>query len=165
MRRGFSLVEMLFYIALLTVLLIVVINFVLLMVTSYRNIRATQVIESSAVAAMDRMVGEIRNADSVDTGNSVFNNAAGVVVINTATTTPAKIKFDGSTTTLAVYEDNVYSGPLLSSDARIKSLTFRSISTSTSAAIRIELELESGTSSFYKSKKFYDTAILRGSYE
>ena len=164
-RKGFTLVEMLFYIALLAILLVVVTNSVLLAVTSYRNIRSAEVIESSSIAAMDRMTTEIRDADSVDILNSTFDASPGVITINTATSTPAKIKFDGSTTSLAVYEDNAYSGPLFSRDARVKSLIFRHISTSTSEAVKIELEIESGTGTSYISKKFYDTAILRGSYE
>lgn len=156
--------EMLFYIALLTLLLLVVVNSLILMVTSYRHIKASEVIESSAITAMDRMMVEIRNAKSVDVTNSVFNSSAGVLTLNTSSGSPAQIKFDGSTSTLAVYEDGVYSGPLFSADGRVKSLTFRSISTTTSAAIKIEMEIESGTSTSYNSKKFYDTGILRGSY-
>jgi type II secretory pathway pseudopilin PulG len=161
-KNGFSLLEMLFYIALLVLLLVVVLNSVLLMVTSYRNIKATEVIESSAVTALDTMVKDIQGSKAIDV-TSVLNSNPGVLVINTGTTTPAQIKFDGGTSSLAVYEDGVYSGPLLSKDARIKTLIFRSIGTST-PAVKIELEIESGTSTSYRSKKFYETAILRGSY-
>jgi prepilin-type N-terminal cleavage/methylation domain-containing protein len=165
MKKGFSLVEMLFYLAILSLLLLVVINCVVIIVSSYRNVRAEQTIENSAVAAMDRITEEIRNAVSVDSLNSTLGSSPGILSLNTATTSPAQIKFDGSTSTLAVYEDGSYSGPLFSGEARVKSLIFRSISTTTSSAIRIELEVESGTSTSYVSKKFYDTAILRGSYQ
>ncbi|HZS43286.1 MAG TPA: prepilin-type N-terminal cleavage/methylation domain-containing protein [Candidatus Paceibacterota bacterium] len=165
-HNGFSLVEMLIYIFLLSLLLIVVINSMVIIVSSYRNIKSTEAIESSGLSAMDRMETEIRNAQSVDAINSVFSGSgtSSILTINTSTTTPAKIKFYASSTILAVDEDGIYNGPLISSGVRLKTLIFRSISTSTSAAIKIELEIESGTGPSYKSAKFYDTAILRGSY-
>lgn len=165
-KRGFSLVEMLIYIFLLSLLLIVVVNSMVIIVTSYRNVKSTEVIESSAVTAMDRMETEIRNAKSVDAINSVFNSSgtSSILTLNTSTTTPAKIKFYASGNSLAVDEDGTYSGPLISSNARVKTLAFWSISTSTSAAVRIKLEIESGSGASYKSAIFYDTAVLRGSY-
>ena len=55
-------------------------------------------------------------------------------------------------------------GPLSVSAAVVSSLVFRSISTSTSQAIKIELTVESGASTAYFTKNFYETATLRGSY-
>jgi hypothetical protein len=126
------------------------------------------VIESSAVASVSRMMTEIRNAESVDPSSTFGTNlvgTSGYLRLNTGVATPALVKFyvNGSSS-LAVDEDGVYSGPLTSTDARVKSLIFRSISTANSQAVKIELEIESGSSTNYKSKKFYDTAILRGSY-
>ncbi len=164
--KGFSLIEMLVYVALLSILLLVVINSVILIINSYRNIKTTEVLENAGLTAMDRLEAEIRNAKSIDATNSVFNSSgtSSILTLNTSTTTPAKVKFYATSTTLAVDEDGVYSGPLISSNARLKTLSLWLISTSTSQAVKIELEVESGVGPSYKSAKFYDTAILRGSY-
>lgn len=161
-NEGYSLVEMVIYIALLAILMIVVVHAVLSIITSYRNIKAVRDLESTAILSMDRMTRTIRNGTRIDMANSTFGANPGILTIDTGTTTD---KFYVSGGELQLDENGAYLGRLSLGDTTIKNLIFRLISTSTSEAVKIELEITSGTGSFSQDFKFYDTAIVRGSYQ
>ena len=163
---GYSLVEMIVYLALLTLLTIAIVNATVLMAQSYRNVKAVRSIESSAVSAMDRMEREIRNASNVNGSQTTYNSSPGSLMINTtdASGTAATLRFYLSSNKVMLDRNGASIGPLTSSDSIVSSLIFRSISTSTSAAVKIELTIQSGTTTSYISKNFYDTAIMRGTY-
>lgn len=165
-KRGFSLVEMLIYIFILTIILAVVTNSIYSLSKSYRSIRSADTLESSAMSSLDRIVREIHDATSVDSTLSTLGTSPGVLMLNTtddlgATTT---VKFSVSSQAIRVAEAGVDVGPLTDSSTRVTSLIFRLITTSQSKAVKVEMTIESGTSTSYKTKNFYSTAVLRGSY-
>lgn len=165
-EKGFSLVEMLIYIFILTIILAVVTNSIYSLSKSYRSIRSADTLEASAMSSLDRIVREIHDATSVDTALSTLDTSPGVLMLNTtdeagvATT----IKFLVTSQALRVQEAGVDVGPLTDSSARVTSLIFRSITTAQSKAVKVEMTIESGVGSSYKSRNFYSTAVLRGSY-
>lgn len=164
--RGYSLVELIIYMALMTVLLAGVVQSTLLLTQGYRNVKAVRNIENSAIYSMDRMVREIRNAKSVDGSQTTYNSAAGSLKLNTTDDvgTAQTVRFYLSGGKLMLQRNGADIGPLSVSSANVSSLIFRLISTSTSQAIKIELTVESGTSTAYFTKNFYETATIRGTY-
>jgi len=164
--KGLSLVETLIYVSIISVILVVIINALYSLSKSYRTIRSTVAIESSAVTSLDRIVREIHNALSVDDAQSTLNTSPGVLTLNTKDDDGVNLTVQFFVTNQVVHirENGVDIGPLSDSYARVTNLVFRSITTSQSRAIKIEMTIESGQDTSYKSKKFYSTAVLRGSY-
>ena len=79
--RGFSLVEMLVYVAILTLTSVVIVDSLVSMISSYRYFRVVSYVESTGVSGMERMTREIRSASSVDTGNSTLLTNPGVLTL------------------------------------------------------------------------------------
>ena len=165
-RRGMSLVEILIYIFTLVILISVVVSSLFSFTRSYRSIQSAQTIERSAMTALERMVREIRDSLSVDSSQSVFNAGDGVLTLGTTDDNGAAttVQFFTSGQRVHVKEAGVDVGALTASSARVTSLIFRLITEPQAKAIKIEMTIESGQGSGYKSKPFYTTVVLRGSY-
>src|SRR3989338_3004023 len=162
-RRGFSLVEMLIYISILVLLLAVIMNIVVSVVRSGRVIKALRNVENSATISLERLVREIRQAESVNVGSSILGSNPGRLVLEGTDIdgNPRTVEFSLSSWTLMFSENGVELGALSQSDARVSNLVFHRFSGPNSEGIRIETTIESGTSTHYRSGKFYSSAILR----
>ncbi|KKU67935.1 MAG: hypothetical protein UX89_C0010G0014 [Parcubacteria group bacterium GW2011_GWA2_47_16] len=165
-RRGFSLVETIIYTGLLVLILVAVINMMLLMSHSYNYLKLSRHIQVSAVTALDRMVRDIRNAQSVDVGQSTLGTSPGILTLNTSTVsgTPQTVQFYVSGGGIRVKQDGVDIGPVTLPDVTLTNLVFRQITTGISQAVKIELTLSTGVGPAARSANFYGTAILRDSY-
>ncbi len=76
---------------------------------------------------------------------------------------PRTVKFKLINNRLNLEENGVDQGALTRVDSKVTRLVFTSIVSTSSRAIRTEITIESGTSTNYRSGKFYSTTILRGS--
>ena len=164
--KGYTLIELLIYTGILILLVAVVGSTLLSIARTYRSIAAEQAVESAAHDGLGRMVQEIRNATSIDTGGSVLTTSPGQLSLNTKDLSGAAqvVQFFLSGQVLHAREAGVDMGPLSPAAARITNLVFRSVTTSRSTAIKIEMTVESGTSTSYRVRSFYDTALMRPSY-
>ena len=160
-ERGFNLIETLLYIAMLVVIALAVINSLVTIVTSYKNVKAASDMETSATTAFDRMSREIRDATSIDNADSVFGSNPGVLEIFNGTST---LKFYVATSTLYLDKNGSTEGPLSLSGITVSNLIFTKITTSNSSAVKIQMTLQSVVGTVTKSMNFYDTVSLRGSY-
>ncbi|KKU25887.1 MAG: hypothetical protein UX39_C0016G0008 [Candidatus Magasanikbacteria bacterium GW2011_GWA2_46_17] len=163
---GFSLVEMIIYVGLLAIILVAMMNMLFGMSRAYGYLKFSRHIQSSAVTALDRMVRDIRNAQSVNTAESTLGTSPGVLTINTTTATSSsqKLQFYILNGTLRVKRDGGDLGPLTLSDVSVSNLVFRQINTGISQAVKIEMTLSAGTGPTARSVNFYNTAVLRDSY-
>jgi type II secretory pathway pseudopilin PulG len=164
--KGFSLPEMIIYVALLALMFLAIMNAVLGMGKGVAVLGAARMLNNSALSSMERMVREIRQASSVDQGQSTFNANPGKLVLNTTDSggNSTTVEFSVSSTTLIVKQGGITLGPLTIGSTTVDSLIFRSIATSTSQAVRVEMTLTSQGISQSKTGTFYSTAVLRGSY-
>ena len=165
-NKGFSLVELIIYASLAVILMTVIIYATNAMFMSHRIIKATRNVENSGIAAMDRMVREIRAAQSIGAINS-FGVSNGVLslIVPTSGGGTKNVKFYLSSQKVVVDDDVVTAGQLTLSQVRATSLKFYSLSTTTSSAIKIELTLFGPTSTPSVSDSFYTTVVMRGSYQ
>ncbi len=162
-KSGYSLVETIIYIALLCILISAIIWSTASIVKAYKKMRTIRDVENSAVAAMDRMEREIRDADSVNASQSTFGTSNGVLTLNgnTPTGTSETLKFYLTNGVLYVDQNGTQLGPLTLSDVTVSNLTFNYFSNSNSSGVQILMTLQtSGT----PAKSFEDSAVLRGSY-
>lgn len=163
---GFSLVEAIIYAGLLSLILVSTVSMLLGMSRAYLYLNFSRHIQTSAITAVDRIVRDIRNAQTVNVAQSTLGTSPGVLTLDTttATSSPQTIQFFVSNGVLRVKQDGGDLGPLTVSDVTVQNLVFRQMNTGISEAIKIELTLTAGTGPTARSVNFYATAILRDSY-
>lgn len=162
-NKGFSLVEMLVYIAILVFVLAIIIEVVLSVARSERVISSVRSIENSAVLALERISREIRQSDSVNVSSSVLGSHPGILVLNgeDLAGNPRTVEFYLSNSRLNIRENGVDQGSLTQNDARVTDLKFFRFFATSTDGIRTEITIESGTSTHYRSEKFYSATIIR----
>ena len=153
-RQAFSLLEAVIYIAILSLIAVVVIESVFSLYRAYGRTRVERRLSLNGDAAIERIVRELREAASTDPAGSSFGVSPGV------------LSAGGKIFSLAGV-----GGPLqigseeITSDVDVTSLYFYRQSTSTpSEIIKIEITLSAGEGSFLKTKNFYGSALLRKKY-
>lgn len=157
-RAGFSLIEMVIYIAIAAGILTASVNSASSLMKSFNSARITSKINNSAEAAMERMTREIRTAYGINS-SSVFGSSPGRLKLDTYNTSGATTTMDfylnGGILTVA--EGGGAGNPLTLGGVSVSNLVFYQITNATtSKAVKIETMIQG--------KKFYDTAVLRGSY-
>jgi prepilin-type N-terminal cleavage/methylation domain-containing protein len=161
-RKGFSLLEMIIYISILSFMLAIIVEVVLSVTRSERIIKSARTVENSAVATLERIGREVRGAEGVDVAQSVFNSHPGVLVVEAEDESGTHEKeFYLSEGKVMMMVDGVESGALTEEDSRVTELKFYRLQDGLGEAIRTELTLESGTSTYYRTVKFYSANSLR----
>jgi hypothetical protein len=159
---GYSLVETIFYTAILSLFFVLIVNAIISFTRPYREILALRYLEQSALDSVERMTRDIREATAVDTTYSIFGTNPGVLIFTTTS--------GGTSTTTRYYLDtgvlkqdinSVYFGPLSSNKTSVSNLVFRHLTNSVSSAIKIEMTLETTIGSITKSKNYYSTVVLK----
>ena len=163
---GFTLIELLVYTLLLVILVSVTADALYAFAMQWRHISAEEALEQAAEGTLGVLVRDIRGASSINTSASTFDVSPGVLSLSTtdASGTAETLLFSLSNGALHLYKNGVDAGALSPSSATITSLIFRKIATSNSSAIKIEEQVVSGTSTYARSRSFYETAVVRGSY-
>jgi len=159
-HKGFTLLEMVIYIAILTLIAVVVVNTVLSLAVSFNSLRATRDINNAAMVSLERMGRDIRGATGIDTGGSSFGSHPGTLLLIGAIETEFYLD-DG---VIKVREDDVEAGALTREAATTTNLVFYHISASPYSGIRIEMTLESTRGTITKTKSFSSFVALRSSY-
>jgi type II secretory pathway pseudopilin PulG len=161
-QKGFSLVEIIIYLAIFTMLSILVINsFITVMGSSY-VIRENISLLEAGINSTERISREIRESNVVDlTSSSLSLN-------NTDDGTSKRFSKEGELFNLYECSNlgscDTLSGNLLGPNILLESLVFRRIATTESEAIKIEMSLRDARSKTNKVENFYNTIILRGGY-
>lgn len=165
MKRGYSLVEMIIYVALLALFLGVIVSVLLGVGRSLNYVQATIDSQQSAITALDRVVREIQNAQSVNTGTSVFNTSPGTLTLTTTNDADDAITRSMyiNNGVVRMKENSVDVGALTSSNVVVSQLEFNFIDGVVSDAVRVTMTVDAGKSSSARSDTYYATAIVRGS--
>ncbi len=167
-KRGMTLVETLIYAALLVILLASIVQAVLLLTTHYRAVRNTRDIEDSAIAVLDRLVREARNADEISASSTPSGTNPSILALtvrDSATGNSTTTQFSVSDGRMVLHVNDVYQGPLTKGSVIVLGFQINQIVTSRSTALRVQLSLQSDQATpAVITKNFYDTVVLRGSY-
>jgi type II secretory pathway pseudopilin PulG len=156
---GFTLLETLFYISMLAIVSTVVINSLVVMMKSFKEITVQRELAQSATI-MERMTREIRQSLSIDTISSTdlsLNTKDGAGNSKT-------VEFALSGTDIHLLENDVLTGNLNAPDILVTALSFTQITTTKGTAIKIFLTVQSKDDKQNRAKDFYDTIVLRGDY-
>lgn len=165
-KKGFSLIEMVIYAGILSILTIVTINAAFSTIRSFAEFRISRDLNSSAASLLERLTREIRLARAIDVAQSSLNVNPGRLTLLTkdALGMDTTVEFYVENNALKIKEGGVAMGSLISSRAAITNFTARSLSNPNSSAVKAELGLTATRGEISKSGNFYTTVLLRGSY-
>ena len=167
-NKGVSLVEIIIYLAIFTVISILVINSFITTLSSFSTIRTNHELLNSGSIAMERISREIRQAKSIDLVNSQTNGGE-VLQLNSTDNSGNNmvIKFIKEGNNLNIYKNGTIVGNLLVQNVIVTSISFDRISTTSEAkseGVKIKIVLQDTRSKLNKTANFYNTVILRGGY-
>lgn len=162
-RDGFSLIEMVVYIAILVGMLVIVIQVVFSITRSSQMVHSARNIETSAVSALERIGRELRQAQSVDTVASTLNSHPGVLALDGESDAGVAYsrEFYLSGGRLRLRENGVEAGVLTHASTTVTNLVFTRFYATSTEGVRIQMTLESGTSTAYRTETFYSSILLR----
>ncbi|MHB0978357.1 MAG: prepilin-type N-terminal cleavage/methylation domain-containing protein [Minisyncoccota bacterium] len=163
-KKGFSIMEMLIYLAILALMLWVIANILNSMIQTERVASSSKVVENAAIFGLERIVREVRDASAVESSSVLDLNPGVLVLSGTDTNGGAKtIEFFINLGALHIKENGIDKGALTESKATVTDLVFSVLSNPNSKSVKTVMTVESGTSTTYKKETFYSTTILRGS--
>lgn len=165
-KKGFSLIEMIIYAAILSILTIVTINATFSTIRSFAEFKVSRDLNSSAFSLLERLTREIRLAHGIDFPQSSLNVNPGRLTLLTkdAVDADTTVEFYVENNALKIKEGGVATGSLTSSSTAVTNFTVRSLLSANSSAIKAELGLTAARGEISKSGNFYTTILLRGSY-
>ncbi len=156
--NGFSLLESIVYIAILSVMTVMIINVLTSTANSYSTLRLARGLNNSAITSLERMTREIKSADDISVANSTFDTNPGRLTVNIGTTTR---EFYIDSSVLKIKENDVDKGALTRDGVSVDNLVFRNLNNGTSKAVRIEMTLSGIYKNATTTKTFYSFAVLR----
>jgi len=164
--KGFSIIEIIIYLAIFTTLSVLVINSFITILSSFNTTNVNRKLLESGSFIMERMSREIRQAKNIDIASSTLGVSPGVLQLNSTNSAGAVmvIKFVILNQIFNLYKDGSLVGNLTDNDVRITNLIFKRIITTESEAVKIEMTIEYSNGQITKSEKFYNTIVLRGGY-
>ncbi|MDD3662824.1 MAG: hypothetical protein PHT84_03085 [Candidatus Pacebacteria bacterium] len=164
LSNAFSIVEILIYAAIFTMISVLVINSFITVSATFSTIKTNRDLMHSGLNITERMSREVHKANSIDLINSSLGS--GVLYLNSLDESfnPVVVGFVYENNVLNFYRDGVVVGNLLSDNVVLDSLVFRRINTTKGEAIKVEMNIRDTKSKRNKAVNFYDTFILKGSY-
>jgi len=158
-NSGYALIETLFYIALLTIFSIAIVNSIIVMTKSFRETAIQSELQQGG-AMLERISREIKQAISIST------ISASDLKINTKDSAGAAktVEFLLSGSNLQLLENDALTGNLNTSNLAVSNLVFTQIVTANGEAVKVSLTVTSTHDGLSRAYDFYDTVALRGSY-
>ena len=165
-NTGFTLIEMIVYVVILGIIAVLAVNSAFEMTKAYVNLRVSRDMNASATAVLERITREIRGAYDIDAAQSTFGANPGRLMLNTkdALGADTTVEFYIENGLIKVKEGGVAKGALMTSSTQASSFIVRSLSNANSKAIKIDLTVAATRGNVSKTRNFYNTIVLRGSY-
>lgn len=157
---------MVVYAAILGIIAVLAINSTLAMTRAFTSLRVSRDLNSSATALFERITRDIRGAHGIDVATSSFGSNPGRLTLNTKDS-------GGANTTVEYYVDNglikireggVAQGSIMTTSTSATSFIVRQLSNVNTEAVKIEVTLSATRGDITKTRNFYTTVILRGTY-
>ena len=158
-KRGYALIEMLFYIAIFSVLTLAVISSFITMARAFREttVQADLVQSSAIVERISREVRQAYGINSISTSDLKLNT-------KDESGNNKTVRFLLSGSNIELLENDTLTGNLNTPNIQATSLSFTEITTMEGKAVKISLSVKSARDSSNRIENFYDTVVLRGDY-
>ncbi len=166
MRKGFTLVELLVYIAFISIIAAVFVNFAIDIIGSSQKARVRQEVQQNARFALERILQEIRAAEGINTGASTFGSHPGVLSLDSAVPAQDPTVFDISGGQLRVTYGASSPETLTSPQYQVSNLVFENFSVANRTQhVRVSLTLAhanpEGIEEFNASITVRGSAVIR----
>ncbi len=163
-KKGFTFIELLVYIAIITVLLTMIISLYFALARSRQKQQSTMEVEQQGYAAMSILTQTIRNAQTVSTPSPTASSSSLALVTYTASTSPTVFRLTASS--LEITEGSSTPVWLTSPQVVVSNLLFLNLAASTTeGSVRIQFTISHATTSdrydTNYSTTFYGTATVR----
>ena len=164
-KQGYTIIELVVYSAIMAGIFVLVVSGMTALYSISIHARHSRSVNNASATGMERMIREIRDAESVLVSSSTLGNSHGSLVINSdnASTT-------GGTYTLSIsggklqITNSAGSAALTGSDTKVEELIFWHFVSSNSEAVRIKMIIENSGATTTEFRTLYDSAVLRESY-
>ncbi len=164
-QKGFTLVELILYVSICSILLLTISSFLSFLLGARVRSQAITEVNQQGFQVMSLITQTIRNGRSIQvpsigTSSSTLSITTGNALLN-------PIVFSLSSTTVQITEGSKTAVPLINSRVRLSSLTFQNVSSSSSVEkiIRISYTIDyvnqGGGSEYSFTKSFNGSATLR----
>lgn len=159
--------EMVIYLGIVAVVFVVIVNITLSVASTWSSARVKRNIIAQGGSALERILYELRLANSVDVAASILGVSPGTVKVNTvvspADAAPVTREFFADASALKLRENGA--DTFLTADVTVTNLFFYLVENAdTSQAVRVVLIVEDGNGTSRQTQTFYGAAVLRGSY-
>lgn len=166
-KHGYTLVEMVLYIALLMLITVFVVNSLMAMTSAWSRIKVEKNSNLSAMHAGEFLSREIHNALTVITASSQFDTNPGVLTLvtnipgSTATTTTT---FSVNNGQLVMKRGANATTSVIMRGVAVPYFVVNHFTNANSEAVRFTLQLTSTYRDVVRTRDFGGTAVLRGKY-
>lgn len=160
LQHGYSLIELVIYIALFTLISVVLVKSLVTVMGTYATAQGYRRLQSNGEFIMERITREVRDASDI-TASSVFDVHPGTLSLTGTDEEgdPTAVSFSVSGGVVQI-NDNGTVGNLSTSEVVVNSLIFKEVNTSIGEGVKVELSLTTANG-YIVSAPFYTTVILR----
>lgn len=164
--RGFTLVELIIYVFVVTMIMLMVLAGLFRITQMFTEFRLTRDLNDSSILILEKVVREIRWAHEVDMGQSILGVDPGRLVMNSTDDAgdPVVIEVSVSGGDLVLIRDGSVVGSLTTDSLVVDEVIFDRVATVHSEAVKISLTLLAASGNVSMEKTFSTTAVLRESY-
>lgn len=163
LKFGFSIIEVIIYLAIFTSLSILVINSFIIILSSFKTTNTNRNLTEGGLGVMERVSREIRFADNINLINTTSTSLELEGIDNLGN--PVVTKIIKENEDLNLYQDGILKGNLLTNNLDITYLVYQMVQTPKGKAVKVEMTLEEDSGKSIRSENFYNTIILRGAYK
>ncbi len=161
-KSGFTLVEVLIYIFIFIVVSGATLGLLFSMNELFVQYKLKQDLISSGTTAMERILLEIREADTITLAEStIASSAVGVITLENNSDT---IKIQKNGNQLEIYKNDVFDGLLNKTTVNVTGATFYHYQLNGTDLIRVSLNLQASNGNQTEDWSITSGAIIRGSY-
>lgn len=161
-HAGFTLVEILVYIALLVMVMAVAIGVLLSLREPLAQQMASRLLYTNADYIMTQFTDTARNADSVDVSASTFGSTPGAV---TLMTDGIEVEYALTAGELVRSVDGIIEGALNNDAVTVDGLVVRQLVNTATEGLRFEVGLTATANEVTKHATYTTSVMLRHSYE
>ena len=152
-KSGYSLLETLIYMALIGVMLAISSSAIISTYRTFNLLRVDRKISINGDAVLEMIIRDTRSSATATTNQG--SNTLTIGAITYAVSGSQMTRQDGVSAAQAI----------TGTDVRVTSLNFYKDTSPNSDIISVRMTIESGQGQYVKSKQYYGSAVLRGSYK
>ena len=158
-NTGFAIVEFLFYISILAMLVLVLINALITMTRSFKETTIYTQLQSGN-QVFERITRSIKQASSITS----ISASDLVLVTKDLNNNNQNVQFVLSGNNINYLENGASVGNLNSSSLVVTALSFAQVTTTKGTGVKISMSVRSVNDTQNRVESFYDTIVLRGDY-